>query len=159
MATTCPLPDASKVHEILGMLFDGMNVKAGAKADLGPATGAWLGLFVDDANKPVALCATDLALSAAYSAALSMLPPGAAQDAVKSKDLSEVMRGNLQEIMNICSRLLMNDTSPHLRLEKVYPAKSLPAPASELLKSAAGRTDFEVKLPKYGGGILSLLSV
>lgn len=159
MATTYPLPDAGKVRNILGLLFDGLDIKNGAKSDLGPNTGAWLAVYVSDEGKPVAFCATDLALSAASSAALSMLPPAAAQDAVKSKELTDVMRGNLREIMNICSRLLMTDASAHLKLEEVYPAKALPAAAGEALKRVAGRTDFELKMPKYGGGVLSLLSV
>jgi hypothetical protein len=159
MATAFPLPDAGKVRNILGLLFDGLDIKNGAKSDLGPNTGAWLAVYVADDGKPVAFCATDLALSAASSAALSMLPPGAVQDAVKSKEITEVMRGNLREIMNICSRLLMTDSSAHLKLEDIYPAKALPAPAGEALKKIAGRADFELKMPKYGGGVLSLLSV
>ena len=70
-----------------------------------------------------------------------------------------MMVGNLTEIMNICSRLLMTDTSPHLRLARLYPAKSLEAPVNAVLSGAKGRVDFEVNVPKYGPGTLGVVSV
>lgn len=159
MSTTCPLPDAAKVRSMLGLLFDGLDVKPGKKVDLSPASGAWLALYVGDDGKPLAVCAADLPLAASAGAALSMLPPNAAKDAAKTKELTDVMVGNLTEIMNICSRLVMTDTSPHLKLEKVYPAKSLPPSVTGIMTGATGRADFELNVPKYGPGTLSLLSV
>lgn len=159
MATTCPLPDANKVRTMLGLLFDGLEVKPGKKTDLSPASGAWVALYVGDDGKPLALCAADALLAASAGAALSMLPPAVAKDAAKSKDLTDVMVGNLQEIMNICSRLVMTDTSPHLKLEKVYPSKSLPPSVTGVMTGAQGRIDFELNVPKYGPGTLSVLSI
>jgi hypothetical protein len=52
----------------------------------------------------------------------------------------------------------MDATSPHLKLEQVYPIKSLPAPASALLGAAKSRREFQVQLPKYGGGVLTFLT-
>jgi hypothetical protein len=69
------------------------------------------------------------------------------------------MVDNMREIMNICSRLVMDATSPHLRLDQIYPAKSLPAPATALLGAPSARREFQVQLPKYGGGVLTFLSV
>jgi hypothetical protein len=60
--------------------------------------------------------------------------------------------------MNICTRLVMDATSLHLKLEQVYPAKSLPAPAAVLLGAASHR-EFQIQLPKYGGGVLKFLTV
>jgi hypothetical protein len=60
--------------------------------------------------------------------------------------------------MNICTRLVMSDTSPHLKLEQIYPAKSLPAPSAAVLGKPAGRIEFQVQLAKYGGGVLTLVS-
>lgn len=159
MATTCPMPDANKVRSMLGLLFDGLDVKPGKKTDLSPASGAWVALYIGDDGKPLALCAADALLAASAGAALSMLPPAAVKDAVKTKDLTDVMVGNLTEIMNICSRLLMTDTSPHLRLEKLYPAKSLPPSVTGVMTGVQGRADFELNVPRYGPGTLSLLSI
>jgi len=88
-----------------------------------------------------------------------MLPPSAAKEAVRARELSRVMRENLHEVMNICTRLLLDSTSPHLKLEQIYPIKTLPAPASALLAKPPGRREFGLQLPRYGGGTLSLLSI
>jgi len=88
-----------------------------------------------------------------------MLPVAAAKDAAKARDLTTVMIENMREIMNISTRLVMDNTSPHLKLEQLYPIKSLPAPAAALLAAPAGRREFQVQLPKYGGGVLAFLTV
>jgi hypothetical protein len=68
------------------------------------------------------------------------------------------MIDNMREIMNICSRLIMDATSPHVKLDQIYPAKSLPAPAAALLGAPGGRREFQIQLPKYGGGVLTFLT-
>jgi hypothetical protein len=158
MATAYPLPDGPKIVDMLGLLFDGLDVKAGGTFDQTPAGGAWFGVFVADSGSPVALCGVDANLAATFGAAFSMLPVAVAKDAAKSRELTSVMVDNMREIMNICSRLVMDATSPHLKLDQIYPAKSLPAPAAALLGAASGRREFQVQLPKYGGGVLTFLS-
>jgi hypothetical protein len=158
MATTYPLPDGAKILQLLGLLFDGFEVKAGGTFDQSAAGGAWFGVFVADSGEPVALCGADANLAATFGAAFSMLPVLAAKEAAKARERTAVMTDNLREIMNICTRLVMDATSPHLRLEQIYPVKSLPAPASALLAAAKGRREFQVQLPKYGGGVLTLVT-
>jgi hypothetical protein len=158
MTTAYPLPDGNKVMQILGMLFDGLVVKPGGAFDETPKGGAWFGVFVADNGKPVALCGADGNLAASFGAAFSMLPVAVAKDAAKSRELTDVMKENVREIMNICTRLVMDDTSPHLKLEQIHAAHSLPAPAAALLGASQGRREFQLQLPKYGGGILTLLS-
>jgi hypothetical protein len=143
---------------MLGILFDGLDVKPGGSFDQTATGGAWFGVFVTDGGVPVALCGADANLAASFGGALSMLPVGAARDAAKSRELSGVMLENLREIMNICTRLVMDATSPHLRLEQLYSVKALPSPAAALLGAPQGRREFQVQLPKYGGGVLTLLS-
>jgi hypothetical protein len=158
MATIYPLPDASKVAQFLGLLFDGLDVKPGGKFDPTPAGGAWFGVFVSDSGAPVALCIADVNLAASFGTAFSMLPPAMAKEVAKTRDLTGVMIENIREIMNICTRLMMDASSPHLKLEQVYPANSVPAPAAALLAAPKGRCEFQLQLPKYGGGVLSLMS-
>jgi hypothetical protein len=158
MATRYPLPDAAKVKLMLGLLYDGLEVKPGKKFEVAPASGSWVGLYVADDGAAVAACVADLGFATNSSAALSMLPPAVAKDAAKTKELTEVMVGNLREIMNICTRLLMDDSSAHLRLESVYPSKSLPPAAAQLLGALKGRVDFELTVPKYGPGTLAVVS-
>lgn len=159
MATAYPLPDGPKITQLLGLLFDGLDVKAGGSFDQTPAGGAWFGVFVADSGEPVALCGADANLAATFGAAFSMLPVGVAKEAAKARELTGVMIDNMREIMNICTRLVMDASSPHLKLEQIYPTKSLPAPATALLGASKGRCEFQVQLPKYGGGVLTFLSV
>jgi hypothetical protein len=158
MATSYPLPDGPKLVDLLGLLFDGLDVKPGGAFDQSPAGGAWFGVFVADSGEPVALCGADTNLAATFGAAFSMLPVGAAKEAAKARELTAVMIDNVREIMNICTRLVMDATSPHLKLEQIYPIKSLPAPASKLLGAAKSRREFQIQLPKYGGGVLTFLT-
>jgi hypothetical protein len=159
MTTVYPLPDASKITHLLGVLFDGLDVKPGGVFDQSVAGGAWFGVFVKDGGEPVALCGADVNLAASFGAALSMLPVAMVKESAKSHELSAVMYENLREIMNICTRLVLDATSPHLKLEQIYPTKSLPAAATALLAAPKGRREFQVQMPKYGGGVLTLLSI
>jgi hypothetical protein len=158
MATAYPLPDGAKIIQLLGIMFDGLDVKPGGTFDQTPAGGAWFGVFVTDAGAPVALCGADANLAASFGGALSMLPVAAAKDAAKARQLTDVMIENVREIMNICTRLVMDATSPHLKLDQLYAVKSLPAAALALLGAPQGRREFQVQLPKYGGGVLTVLS-
>jgi hypothetical protein len=158
MATAYPLPDGATIVQLLGIMFDGLDVKPGGTFDQTPAGGAWFGVFVTDAGAPVALCGADANLAASLGGALSMLPVAAAKDAAKARQLTDVMIENVREIMNICTRLVMDATSPHLKLDQLYPTKSLPAAALALLGAPQGRREFQVQLPKYGGGVLTVLS-
>jgi hypothetical protein len=157
MATAYPLPDAPKIAELLGLLFDGLDVKVGGTFDQTPAGGAWFGVFVADSGEPVALCGADANLAATWGAAFSLLPVGVAKDAAKSRELTQVMVDNMREIMNICTRLVMDASSPHLKLDQIYQTKTLPAPATALLGAPKSRREFQVQLPKYGGGVLTFL--
>jgi hypothetical protein len=158
VATAYPLPDVAKIKEVLGMLFDNLDVKPGGKFDQSPTGGAWFGVFVTDAGVPVALCGADANLAAMLGTALSMLPPAAGKEAAKAHELTQPMTDNLREIMNICTRLVMNDTVPHLRLEQIYSRKLLPLPCATLLAAPNGHKEFEVQVQRYGGGVLSLVS-
>ena len=159
MASAFPLPDASKIVQMLGLLFDGLDVKPGGTFDQSPGGGSWFGVFISDSGEPVALCGADANLAATLGAAFSMLPVAIAKDAAKARDLTTVMIENMREIMNISTRLVMDNTSPHLKLDQLYPGKSLPAPAAALLAAPAARREFQVQVPKYGGGVLTFLTV
>jgi hypothetical protein len=157
--STYPIPSAAQVKDLLGMLFDGLAVKPASKLDLSAASTSYVGVYVSDGGEPVALCSCNLDFAAGAGAALSMLPPNAAKDAVKAKSLPAPMQENLRELMNICTRLVLKDGTPHLRLQEVYPAKSLPAPAAAIAGAATGRADFEVALGKYGAGVLCVMAL
>ncbi|MGA2707353.1 MAG: hypothetical protein ACLQJ0_23470 [Steroidobacteraceae bacterium] len=155
--TSYPLPDISQVRDLMGMLFDGLAVKPGAKLDLTPKSSTYFAIYVTDNGAPAALCACDIAFAANSGAALSMLPPNVAKDAARTQQLTDVMLANLREVMNICTRLVLRENTPHLRLDTVCPASKLPAAAAAIVAAAKGRIDFEIGLGKYAGGLFAVL--
>jgi hypothetical protein len=157
-ATKYPLPNVAQVKDLFGILFDGLAVKPGAKLDTSPKSGSYFGVYVTDDGIPGAMYACDIAFAANGGAALSMLPPNVAKEAMKSKVLTDVMLANLREVMNIGTRLVLVDGSPHLRLDQVYAGPALPAPAAALLGAIKGRADFEITLGKYGSGLFAILA-
>ncbi len=156
-STAYPLPDINQVKDLLGMLFDGLAVKPGAKFDITPKSSAYIAVYVTDSGAPAALCACDVAFAANSGAALSLLPPTVAKDAAKTQQLTDVMVANLREVMNICTRLVLRENTPHLRLDTLCPAAELPAAAAAIVGAAKGRIDFEIALGKYGGGLFAVL--
>lgn len=161
MATTHPTPNETEARQMLAMLF-GNDLEIApvdalaTEADSGHAAA----VFVTDEGLPVTACVCDLNFAAFAGSALTRIPPGGAEDAAKSGKLTDNMLGNLNEVMNICSRLFMNGSSPHLRLDKLYASISeIPDDARALVDSITGRLDLKVSIPGYGDGHLSFLAI
>ena len=158
--TTFILPNAKAMAQTFEMLFGGNVPVTPAKAlDLKPGSGNLIATFVSDDDKPVAVAVCDVPFAANAGCALSMLPAGAAKDAIKTKKLEQAMLDNLYEVMNILSTLLMNEHTPHLKLATLYPdIGKLPADAKALLGAIKGRVDFSINVPRYGVGGVALLT-
>jgi hypothetical protein len=146
--TKFPLPGIPQVKELFGILFDGLAVKNGTKFDTSPKADRYFGVYVTNDGVPGAMCACDIAFAANSGAALSMLPPNAAKDAVKARELTEVM---------VAKRLVLTEASPHLRLDQVCAGTALPPAAVALLGAIKSRADFEIVLGKYGSGLFTVL--
>ncbi|HID81297.1 MAG TPA: hypothetical protein EYH06_03325 [Chromatiales bacterium] len=160
MTTTFATPKEIEVQEMLGMLYDaGLSVKSGDALATEAGSKSLIALYVDDEDQPVTVCACDYNFTAFAGAALTKIPKGGAEDAASSGDFSGAILGNLNEVMNICSRLFMNSSTPHLRLDKTYNSPDeIPEGAKQILSSSAGRADFDVTIPGYGDGKLAFIS-
>jgi hypothetical protein len=145
------------VKALLGALFDGLTVKPAAKLDVTAASASFVALYISDDGGVRALCACDLSFAANAGAELSMLSLAAANDAIEAKELTSAMSDNLREVMNICTRLILKDGSPHLRLQQVIPTREMSAEAVAIAGSKT-RVDFEVGLGRYGTGILAFIT-
>jgi hypothetical protein len=157
--STYTVPSTSDTEETLSMLFgDDTLIKSGKALDIKAGNGNFIAIYVNDTGSPVAASMCDVAFAAFAGSSLSMIPAGGARDAVKSRDLSEDMLNNLNEVMNIISSLFMDKNTPHLRLDTIYgDAGELPENALAIANTPAGRVDYEVDIPRYGKGMLSLL--
>ncbi|MFK7977119.1 MAG: hypothetical protein AB8C02_13375 [Halioglobus sp.] len=156
MSSIHPMPDDSAVSQMLGMMFgDEVEIEPGNPVTENTVTA----VFLNDADEPVCACVSDYNCAAFLGSALTKIPPGGAEDAAKSGDFSDMMVGNFRETMNICSRLLMNADSPHIRLHELYmSADNVPDDCKAMLDSAAASKSYTVTLPNYGSGTLSFVS-
>jgi len=148
-------PDVASVTSLLQMFLGEELVVTGN--DSPEFTGRYVATYVDDNDALVALCACDIPFVAYTGAALSMVPVGAAEDAIASKDITPVMVDNFHEVMNICSKLMMSDTSAHLRLDKALTPEQSADSISTLQEKAGELCGFDVKVPGYGDGSLTFM--
>ncbi len=159
MSISYYLPNDRETLGVLSMLY-GDDIKVAMDEDaLALENSKLYGLYVDGEGKPVGVCLCDTHFAAYAGAALSMLPPGGAEDAADTGDISATMKENVYEVMNICSRLLMSDDTPHLKLENMYnDVAELSEEAVEMIKSAEAGSHFDIDIPNYGKGKLSLVT-
>ena len=114
-------------------------------------------LYVDGAGRLNAVLGMDLPLAAYAGAALGLLPPGAAEDSIEEKQLSPMLRENVQELYNILTGLLNKEGGPHLTLYRVVaPGEALPTDAAAQLLALGNRLDVKVEIARYGGGLFAL---
>ena len=154
MATTYVMPESESILSILEMIVgQGVTVADCARSDF---AGKHIATFLNDEDELVALCACDNSFVAYSGAALSMIPPNTAEEMAKSGQITEAVVANFHEVMNICSKLMMSDTSAHLRLGKTLsPDQSASAIAA--LETSATDSEFGVDIPRYGKCALAFL--
>ena len=154
MSNNYVIPTTQAVSGLLAMIFgDGVETKDHEAPDL---ESQHVATFIDDDDQLVALCVCDKEFVAYSGAALSMIPADVANEMISGNSISEAMVGNFYEVMNICSKLLMSDSSAHLRLDKTLSPEESTEPVSAL-KDSAKIIGFNVGIPKYGTGMLTFL--
>lgn len=114
-----------------------------------------IAVFQDDAGADVALCFCDWPIAAGLGAALTMIPAPAAEDMVADKELSDLVRDNLYEVMNMFSSLFMDNDSSHLKLVEVFAkgAKDIPAIGGDV-----NTISFKVDPSPYNPGLIGFTS-
>lgn len=144
------IPDADSVAQLLAMIFgEDINVVDASADDF---SDHHVATFVSREDQLVAISMCNLEFVAYSGAALSMIPKPAANDMIKDKDISDQIKANFYEVMNICSKLMISDTSPHLRLVDVLEPGAPSEQAMTTLESAANTVCFDVDIPRYGKG-------
>lgn len=153
------LPDAGQVARMLSDLVGrSVTCKAGKPVAPAPRQPVAAARFVGADGRPVAALLLDLPMAASAGAALVMLPPVVAADAVKAGALGPNIAENLLEVLNVCAGLFNSPTTPRVRFADVVTGEKLPDAVAALAKPGAARLDLEVAIPGYSGGRLSALS-
>ncbi len=156
---TVQLPAAKDVRDMLtGLVGKPVAVAPGAPVTPSPDRPVAVAVYVDPQMAVNALCVMDLAASAYSAAALALLPPGGAQDAVEEDgELSDLMVEALHEVVNVLSALFNTGGAPHSKLHRLYaPGEALPGDVEGLL-AHFNRIDLAVDIQGYGTGGLSLI--
>jgi len=157
--STVLLPAAKDVRDMLtGLVGKPVGVNPGAPVTPTPDKPVSVAVYVDPQMAINALCVMDLAASAYTGAALALLPPGGAQDAVEADgELSGLLVEALHEVVNVLSALFNTPGAPHSKLHKLYaPGDDLPGDIQGMLANF-NRIDLALEVPGYGKGALSLV--
>ena len=156
---TVQLPAAKDVRDMLtGLVGKPVGVNPGSPVTPTPDKPVSVAVYVDPHMAINALCVMDLGASAYTGAALALLPPGGAQDAVEEDgELSGLMVEALHEVVNVLSALFNTPGAPHSKLHKLYaPGEELPGDLAGML-AAFNRVDLTIEIPTYGKGAISLV--
>ena len=156
---TVELPAAKDVRDMLtGLVGKPVAVNAGAPVTPTPDKPVAVAVYVDPQMAINALCVMDLGAAAYTGAALALLPPGGAQDAVEEDgELSGMLVEALHEVVNVLSALLNTPGAPHSKLHKLYaPGDDLPGDVQGMLANF-NRIDLAIEVSGYGKGALSLV--
>ncbi|MBL4685749.1 MAG: hypothetical protein JKY37_14235 [Nannocystaceae bacterium] len=146
--------DKDSVRDLLSSLFGKPCVVAKEKTPKDPTKGMYVrGRFVDDTGELVALTLSDLPFAAFSGAAIAMLPPGGAEDAVDEKELSGTLEDAYSEVLNVLSRLFNTEGRPHCRYTTMEKA-----PLEDCEMEAKESTLFRVEVDGYGTGHLLFLA-
>lgn len=151
------LPDDKALAKILtSMLRRTVEVKVSKPAPDGELIAT--GHYVNGAKAVVAGCFADKAMVCFSGAAFSLVPAEAAKDALKDKELDEILQENFEEVLNICSRLFDAGSETRVTLTvKEFSAGSRSEKSIELLGKPAKRSDYEVTIDGYGKGRMTLV--
>lgn len=155
-ARRMPIPE--EVRDFLGdLLGKPVSVtKASNKIDFSDEDQSYVtGLYVDDHDRLIGACISDIPLAATAGAALAMMPASVAKEAADAGKLEEGLRDNFYEVVNILSRLLNGPSVPHLRLTELV--DGVPADVTALIEKAKGRRNYDVTVVGYSGGRMGLV--
>ena len=155
------LPVPKEIRDLLTDLL-GREVALSPSAPLAPTpkNPCTVGVYVDDSLQVTALVSFDLALSAHAGAAIGLVPVGGAEAAIEEGTLSDALRENLYEVLNIAASLFNTEGATHLRLYDVHHAGT-PVPPDILAKALTlgRREDLAAAVTGYGAGKLSVVII
>lgn len=115
------------------------------------------GLYVNDKDKLIGACVSDIKLAANAGAALALIPDVVAKEAIAAGKLEDGLRENFYEVANIVSALLNGPSVPHLRLTELV--DGVPDEVIELAATAAGHKHYDITIMDYDGGMMALVGI
>jgi hypothetical protein len=159
--TPTPLPQLKELRDLYGGLV-GRGCTAERASDLmTPETkpGIVVATYVSNRAQVEAVVAVDVPLGAYLGAAIGLMPPAPAKDAVADGALSDVLLENVGEVLNVTAALFNAEGAPHLKLAEVFDSTrgALPGAPVSFLRSTGRRLDATIEIAGYGGGALTVV--
>lgn len=150
-------PDAIRLL-VGGLIGKQVPAKIGQPLVASPTSPLAVAEYMTNQNEIGGLVFCDVPLAASLGAALILLPPNAANDAVKANKIPEQLAENCREVLNVGARWFNAPLRPHVRLTEVYWNQAgIPVKVAEYAKRANARLDVMLAIPNYPVGTLSLL--
>ena len=153
------LPAAEKVRTLFADLLD-REVAAAPAPGVAPGVGApaSVATYVDDQDRPSAVVACDLPLSARAGAAIGLVPSSGAERAILSGCLDGTLLDNLREVLDVAATMFNVEGSSHLHLDDLHAAGGeLPGDVQTRALTLGRRVDLELDITGYGAGRLSVV--
>ena len=144
------LPNQEEIYDMLSLLL-GERIVVDYNNTPMHLADKYIALYADEAGEIGAICCCDSHFAAYAGGSITLMPVDATEDAANFDDLSEIMVQNMYEVMNICTRLVINDETPHLKLTVVKKYEEVEADVAHLV-AQNNRGDFTVEIPRYGKG-------
>lgn len=145
----------------LGRALSGIlnkNVKATSiKAAPWTLAKSYVGYYDDGKGACEGVWISDLPLSASMGAALSLIPAGVAQEAVKAGQLTQDIFDNTREVANIAANSF---GAKRVRLvDLVRGDAQLPEEVAHIMARPGQRLDLQIEVAGYAGGVLIFLGL
>jgi hypothetical protein len=105
-------------------------------------------------------CVCDIAFAARTGAALTVIPSGAAEEAIRAGVVTDTLNENFHEVLNVMARFFSLGGSTRANLGAVHlPGEVLNSTVVAHLAKPAARLDLTVDVTGYGTGLLTLVLV
>jgi len=161
MTAKLKLPTADAIAHLLGSLFDKRIAVTKSAAPL--ASAAYRGVcdYVDAEQKTLFVCVCDLPALGSLGAALAMIPPAVVAESVRAGKPSDALRENAYEVFNIAASVFndIEGAEHHVKLRELLVAPPLPPAALAKIAKPVSRLDFDVTVPGYPVGKVSVLAL
>jgi hypothetical protein len=152
-----PLPSRYAVRTLVeGLVGRDVELKDCSPVSTRPTN--LIGVYVTDKLTVSAVAVMDIEGGARLGGALGMLPKPGVDDAIAEGTLSDLLRDNTYEVLNVLAAVFNVEDAPHVRLYQMYgPGGSVPPDVLALSQMMGNRLDVSLDIAGYGPGRLSVV--
>jgi hypothetical protein len=152
-----PLPSRAALRSLVEDLV-GRTVDLFDADPVSTAPSNLVAVYVTDQLTMTAVTVVDFAGAARIGGALGMMPRGGVDDVIDEGQLSEMLRDNCYEVLNVLAATFNVAGAPHVRLYEMYgPNASLPSDVAQLANLVGSRLDVRLSIMGYGDAHVSVV--